>query len=83
MLCGARMNLGTFYKSRKDYIINLYKNEDYMALEKVFRPYYRMTEKSLQKGELFAEDVEIFDIYVDTLEKTGRTVQRSKISSLI
>ena len=52
-------------------------------LEKVFRPYYRMTEKSLQKGELFAEDVEIFDIYVDTLEKTGRTVQRSKISALI
>ena len=77
------MNLCIFYKSRKDYIMNLYKNEDYMALEKVFRPYYRMTEKSLQKGELFAEDVEIFDIYVDTLEKTGRTVQRSKISSLI
>ncbi len=83
VLCGARMNLGIFYKSRKDYIMNLYKNEDYMALEKVFRPYYRMTEKSLQEGEFFAEDVEIFDIYVDTLEKTGRTVQRSKISSLI
>ena len=30
-----------------------------------------------------AEDEEIFDIYVDVLEKTGKTVQRSKIGTLI
>ena len=60
-----------------------YKNEDYMTLERVFRPYFKMMQKSLQKNELFAEDEEIFDIYVDVLEKTGKTVQRSKIGTLI
>ena len=40
-------------------------------------------QKSLQKGELFAEDEEILDIYTDVLEKTGKTVQREKIGALI
>ena len=62
---------------------NLYKNEDYITLEKVFRSYSKMMEKSFEQGELFAEDDEIFDIYVDVLEKTGKTVQRSKIGTLI
>ena len=52
-------------------------------LEKVFRPYFKMMQKSLQKNELFAEDEEIFDIYIDVLEKTGKTVQRGKIGTLI
>jgi len=77
------MNLGVSYEKQKDYIKNLYKNEDYMTLEKVFRPYFKMMQKSLQKGELFAEDEEILDIYIDVLEKTGKTVQREKIGALI
>lgn len=77
------MNLGVSYEKQKDYIKNLYKNEDYMTLEKVFRPYFKMMQKSLQKGELFAEDEEILDIYTDVLEKTGKTVQREKIGALI
>ena len=81
--CGERMNLGVSYEKQKDYIKNLYKNEDYMTLDKVFRPYFKMMQKSLQKNELFAEDEEIFDIYIDVLEKTGKTVQRSKIGTLI
>ena len=81
--CKERMNLGVSYEKQKDYIKNLYKNEDYMTLERVFRPYFKMMQKSLQKNELFAEDEEIFDIYVDVLEKTGKTVQRSKIGTLI
>lgn len=81
--CGARMNMGFKYESRKDYIKNLYKNEDYMTLEKFFRPYFKMMQKSLNKGELFAQDEEIFDIYVDVLEKTGKTVQREKIRTMI
>lgn len=56
------MNLGVSYEKQKDYIKNLYKNEDYMTLERVFRPYFKMMQKSLQKNELFAEDEEIFDI---------------------
>ena len=62
--CGERMNLSVSYEKQKDYIKNLYKNEDYMTRER-------------------AEDEEIFDIYVDVLEKTGKTVQRSKIGTLI
>lgn len=81
--CGERMNLGLDYERKKDYIKNLYKNEDYMTLDKIFKPYYRMMQKSLQKNELFAEDEEILDIYIDVLEKTGKTVQRGKIGMLI
>ena len=75
--------MGVDYEKKKDYIKNLYKNEDYMTLEKVFRPYFKMMQKSLQKNELFAEDEEILDIYIDVLEKTGKTVQRGKIGMLI
>ena len=39
--CGERMNMGVAYEKQKDYIKNLYKNEDYMTLEKVFRPYFQ------------------------------------------
>lgn len=81
--CGERMNLGLSYVERKDYIRNLYKNEDYMTLEKVFRPYYQMMQKSLEKGEICAEDIEILDIYTDVLEKTGRNVQREEIGMII
>lgn len=81
--CGERLNMGVDYEKKKDYIKNLYKNEDYMTLEKVFRPYFKMMQKSLQKNELFAEDEEILDIYIDVLEKTGKTVQRGKIGMLI
>lgn len=40
-------------------------------------------EKSFEQGELFAEDDEIFDIYVDVLEKTGKTELREKIRAMI
>lgn len=81
--CGRRMNLGVSYAKRKDYIKNLYKNEDYITLEKVFRPYFKMMQKSLEKGEVFAEDAEILDIYLDVLEKTGKTGQREKLRTMI
>ncbi len=81
--CGRRMNLGISYAKRKDYIKNLYKNEDYITLEKVFRPYFKMMQKSLEKGEVFAEDMEILDIYLDVLEKTGKTGQREKLRTMI
>lgn len=81
--CGTRMNLGVTYKRKKDYIRNLYKNEDYLTLEKVFKPYSKMMQKCLLKEELFVEDEEIFDIYMDVLEKTGKAVQKNKILDLI
>lgn len=81
--CGARMNMGVTYKKKRDYIRNLYKNEDYLTLEKVFKPYSKMMQKCLLKEEVFMEDEEIFEIYMDVLEKTGKAVQKSKISALI
>ena len=67
----------------QDYILNLYKNEDYVTLEKVFRPYFKMMQKSLEKGEIFAEDEEILDIYIDVLDKSGKSEQKEKIGILI
>ena len=42
-----------------------------------------MMQKSLEKGEICAEDIEILDIYTDVLEKTGRNVQREEIGMII
>ena len=81
--CAERMNLGADYERRKGYIKNLYKNEDYLRLEEEFRRYSDVMNKSLDRGELFAEDEEIFDIYVDVLSKTGKMVQKEKIDRLI
>lgn len=81
-LCGTKLNLGTTYKKKKEYIRNLYKNEDYLTLEKVFKPYAKMMQKCLLKDELFIGDEEIFDIYMDVLEKTGKAVQKNKILDL-
>ena len=81
--CAKRMNLGVDYEKRKEYIKNLYKSEDYLRLEKEFKPYAKAMNKSLKMGELFARDEEIFDIYVDTISKTGKMVQKEKIDKLI
>lgn len=81
--CGNRMNLGTLYTKKKDYIKNLYKNEDYRTLENEFKPYTKMMQASLEKGEVFAQDAEIFDIYMDVLDKTGKAGLKGKISKAI
>lgn len=81
--CAERLRLGAYYKKKKDYILNLYKNEDYLTLEQVFKPYSKMMLKSLLKEEVFLEDEEIFDIYMDVLDKTGKAAQKSQIRELI
>lgn len=83
VFCGNRMNVGTAYKKQKGYIQNLYKNQDYRTLEKVFKSYTKMMQKSLQREELFKPDDEIYEIYMDVLEKTGKSVQKKKIENLI
>lgn len=81
--CAERMKLGNDYKKKKDYILNLHKNEDYLTLEKIFKPYSKMMLKSLLKEEVFMKDEEIFDIYMDVLDKTGKAAQKSQIRELI
>ncbi len=83
LFCQERIRLGAYYKKKKDYILNLYKDEDYLTLEQVFKPYSKMMLKSLLKEEVFLEDEEIFDIYMDVLEKTGKAAQKSQIRELI
>lgn len=80
--CGNRMNVGITYKRKKDYIKNLHKNGDCLTLEKVFKPYSKMMQKCLLREELFTGDEEIFEIYMDVLEKTGKAVQKNKILDL-
>ena len=83
LFCQERIRLGAYYKKKKDYILNLYKDEDYLTLEQVFKPYSKMMLKSLLKEEVFLEDEEIFDIYMDVLDKTGKAAQKSQIRELI
>lgn len=83
VFCGNRMNTGISYQKQKGYIRNLYKNQDYRTLEKVFKSYTKMMQKSLQREELFKMDEEIYDIYMDVLEKTGKSVQKKKIENLV
>ena len=78
-MCGNRRALGATYVEKKDYIINLHKNGDYMQLERVFRSYTNMMEKCLKQDEVFEADEEILNIYLDVLEKTGRLVFLEKV----
>ena len=60
-------------------IINLYKNKDYPALEKVFVPYTKAMVKSLKNDEVFIPDEELQHIYLDMLGVAGRTNLKKKV----
>ena len=77
--CASRIELEKYYLDQKEYIINLYKNNDYLALEKVFAAYTKANTKSLKKDEIFVADEELEDIYLKMLEKTGRGALKEKI----
>ena len=57
--CGERLNLSVSYEKQKDYIKNLYKNEDYMTLERVF-------------SSLFQDDAEESAEEMNSLQRTKR-----------
>ena len=59
--------------------VNLYKNKDYPALEKVFVPYTKAMVKSLKNDEVFIPDEELQHIYLDMLGVTGRTNLKKKV----
>lgn len=70
--CAAKKHREIYYSKKKDYIINLYENKDYMKLESVFRPYTRLMERCLKDKDVYVPDSELMDIYLDVLKKTGR-----------
>ncbi len=57
--CASKIELEKYYLDNKEYIINLYKNKDYPALEKVFVPYTKAMVKSLKNDEVFIPDEEL------------------------
>ena len=80
--CAYKIELEKYYLDKKDYIINLYKNKDYPALEMVFKLYTKATTKSLKNNEIFIPDEEIHHIYMDVLNKAGRPKLKARIEKL-
>lgn len=78
-MCGSQRELDVYYEEKKDFIKNLYKNEDYMRLETIFRPYTRMMQRCLNEKEVYASDEEVMDIYLDVLDKTGNADLKKQI----
>ena len=77
--CASKIELEKYYLDNKEYIINLYKNKDYPALEKVFVPYTKAMVKSLKNDEVFIPDEELQHIYLDMLRVAGRTNLKKKV----
>lgn len=77
--CASKITLEKYYLDNKDYIINLYKNKDYPALEKIFAQYAKANTKSLETDEVFVPDEELQHIFVEVLEKTGNVKLKKKV----
>ena len=77
--CASKIALEKEYLENKDCIINLYKNKDYPALEKMFARYTEATVKSMETDEVFVPDEELQHIFVDVLEKTGNVKLKKKV----
>ena len=77
--CASKIALEKEYLENKDCIINLYKNKDYPALEKMFARYTEATVKSMESDEVFVPDEELQHIFVDVLEKTGNVKLKKKV----
>ena len=71
------------YRKKLSYIRNLFKNEDYVELEKAFAGYTRMNDRCLKYEEAFETDPEVFDLYLKYLEKTGRISYMEKVKKYV
>ena len=81
--CGKKYTCARAYRQKGDYIRNLYKNADYMELEKTFSAYTSMMNKCLKYDEIFEADPEILDLYMKYLEKTGRISFWEKVKKYV
>ena len=71
ILRGKNIPVHWLIAKKLSYIRNLFKNEDYVELEKAFAGYTRMNDRCLKYEEAFETDPEVFDLYLKYLEKTG------------
>ena len=74
------INLGEDYIAKKEYLKNLSARKDYLRLERAFSKYHAMTKEYLAKGKTYCPDEEIFRIYLDLLENTGKAGFAKKLS---
>ena len=81
--CGEKYACTLEYRRKLSYIRNLFKNEDYVELEKAFAGYTRMTNRCLKYEEAFETDPEVFELYLKYLEKTGRIPFMEKVKKYV
>ena len=81
--CGEKYTCALAYRKKLSYIRNLFKNEDYVELEKAFAGYTRMNDRCLKYEEAFETDLEVFDLYLKYLEKTGRISYMEKVKKYV
>lgn len=81
--CGEKYTCALAYRKKLSYIRNLFKNEDYVELEKAFAGYTRMNDRCLKYEEAFETDPEVFDLYLKYLEKTGRILYMEKVKKYV
>lgn len=81
--CGEKYTCALAYRKKLSYIRNLFKNEDYVELEKAFARYTRMNDRCLKYEEAFETDPEVFDLYLKYLEKTGRISYMEKVKKYV
>lgn len=80
-LCAARRDLNLYYAGQKEYILNLYENRDFTRMEPVFSRYTAMMRRCLEEKEIYAPDGEIFEIYLEFLDRTGKTEFKEQIEN--
>ena len=81
--CGKKYTCALAYRKKISYIRTLFKNEDYVGLEKTFAEYTKMMNRCLKYDEAFDTDQEVFDLYLNYLEKTGRISYMEKVKKYV
>ena len=81
--CGKKYTCARAYRQKLGYIRNLYRNADFVGLEKIFSAYTGMMNKCLNYDEIFEADPEILEIYMQYLEKTGRKPLLEKVKKYV
>lgn len=67
--CGEKYTCALAYRKKLSYIRNLFKNEDYVELEKAFAGYTRMNDRCLKYEEAFETDPEVLTCILSIWKK--------------
>ena len=81
-LCADKRNTALYYKGKKTYLENLYRCGDFAALDAAFARYTRIMRRCLTEREIYRPDEEIYEIYLEFLEKTGKSDLSQQIRAI-